>query len=117
MLASAYECSAGHYLEEGEYFEACEDVRGILKCAGYDISLYNQSVYYLSIALDQSVRSGDMERAQMILDQILAVLDLLEELTSKTSYFAYRIHDAPELGLDESIEEYIRSLLDISLIQ
>lgn len=117
MLASAYECSVQYYLKEQEYVKACEDVRGILKCAGYDISLYNQSVYYLSIALDQAVRKGDMENAGMILDQILAVPDLLEELRAKTSFFAYRIYDVPQFELDESIEEYIRSLSDISLMQ
>lgn len=115
MLAAAYDCSARNYLEEGKYTEAYEDVRGILQCAGYDMDLYDQSVYYLSIALDQAVRNNDRENARKILEQIQAVPDLLEDLESKTSFFAYRINDRPEFELEQSIEDYIRSLRDISL--
>lgn len=115
MLAAAYDCSARKYLEEGKYTEAYEDVRGILQCAGYDMDLYDQSVYYLSVALDQAVRNNDRENAQKILEQIQAVPDLLEDLESKTSFFAYRINDRPEFELEESIEDYIQSMKDISL--
>ena len=115
MLAAAYDCSARNYLEEGKYTKAYEDVRGIFQCAGYDMDLYDQSVYYLSIALDQAVRNNDRENARKILEQIQAVPDLLEDLKSKTSFFAYRINDRPEFELEQSIEDYIRSLRDISL--
>lgn len=115
MLAAAYECSARGYLAEGRYTEAYEAVRGILQCAGYDMDLYDQSVYYLSIALDQAVRSDDLENARKILEQIKAVPELLEDLESKTSFFAYRINDRPEFELEQSIEDYIRSVKDISL--
>lgn len=115
MLAAAYDCCVRNYLEDGKYTEAYKAVKGILQCAGYDMDFYNQSVYYLSIALDQSVRSNDQEYMRKILDQIKAVPDLIEDLKSKTSFFAYRINDRPEFELEKSIEDYIRSVKDISL--
>ena len=115
MLASAYDLSAVSRLKDGDYTGAREDIQGMLKCAGYDIDLYNQSVYYLSIALDQAVRREDSDEARGILEEIREVPERLKDLERRTSFFAYRIYDKPEFELSGPVQDYIQSLADISL--
>ncbi|MCI8666763.1 MAG: O-antigen ligase family protein [Dorea sp.] len=115
MMAEAYEYAAKEHLEKGEYIEACEDIQGMLKTAGYGIRYYNQGVYDLSICLDMAVRNEDYEGVKRILKEIRGIPELLDKLRERTSDLAYRINDKPVFDLDEGIKEYIENLSGISL--
>lgn len=115
MMAEAYEYAVKEHLENREYMEACEDVQGMLKTAGYGIRYYNQAVYDLSLCLDMAVRSEDYEGVKRILEEIQGVPGILEDLRKQTSGLAYRIYDKPVFKLDEEIREYIENLSGVSL--
>ena len=115
MMAEAYEYAAKEHLESREYMEACEDIQGMLKTAGYGIRYYNQAVYDLSVCLDMAVRRKDEKGVKRILEEIRGVPGILEDLRERTSNLAYRIYDKPVFELDEEIREYIQNLSGVSL--
>lgn len=115
MLADAYEIAARRHIEKLEYLEGQKDIQRMVTCAGYDIYYYNQAVYYLSMALDQAVRSGDDSLAEGLIKQIQDIPAELEKLKRRTSKLAYRINDKPVFELEDEIENYINRLSEISL--
>ena len=115
MLAAAYDCAADAHAEVGEYRETYEDVCGMLNCAGYDMYYYNQSVYYLSFALNAALEADDTDGGQKILEKIQEIPAVLQGLEDRTSNLAWRINDRPEFELEESVKAYLESLSGISL--
>lgn len=115
MLVSAYACAATAHIENGEYVEAYEDIQGVLKTAGYQITYYNQATYDLSLVLDQALKNNDTQNAQKILEEIQKIPEIINELEERTSSLAYKINDKPVFELDRQIQEYIESLSGVSL--
>ncbi len=115
MAASAYECAAREHAARGEYEKTCEDVEGMLRCAGYDMYYYDQSVYYLSFALNAAIEADDIDAGQKILEKIQEIPRILERLEERTSRLAWRINDKPEFELEESVSTYLDSLSGVSL--
>lgn len=115
MLASAYDCAADEHAGKGEYEETYEDVEGMLRCAGYDMYYYDQSVYYLSFALNAAIEADDIDAGQKILEKIQEIPRILERLEERTSRLAWRINDKPEFELEESVSTYLDSLSGVSL--
>lgn len=115
MAASAYECAAREHAARGEYEKTCEDVEGMLRCAGYDMYYYDQSVYYLSFALNAAIEADDIDAGQKILEKIQEIPRILERLEERTSRLAWRINDKPEFELEESVSVYLDSLSGVSL--
>lgn len=116
MRAPAYEVAIKAALEKGDYIKLLEYTDKMLCCAGYDAYYYNQSVYYLSIALDNTIRAGDIEDAQNILEEIQAIPKKLKERKERASKLAYRINDSPDIELNEEIRNYLEELSGISLV-
>lgn len=114
--APAYEVAIKAALEEKDYIKLLEYTDEMLRYAGYDVYYYNQSVYYLSIALDNTIRAGDIEEAQNILEEIQTIPKKLKERKERTSKLAYRINDSPDIELDEEIQNYLEELSGISLV-
>lgn len=115
MLASAHEYAARAELKEYQYEEAYQQLCDMLKCAGYESYYYNQAVYYLSMCLEQAVRSEDMENTQMILEKIQGMPEEIEQKEAGASTLAWKINDKPEIELQEEIKDYIQSMSEITL--
>ena len=115
MLPDAYEVRIQNSCENGDTDKITEDVEQLLNNAGYNAEYYNQAVYYLSIALDYSIRSNDMENARETLKTLQAIPDKIEEMHNKTSRLAYKINDKPEIKLETSIENYLDKISNVTL--
>ena len=115
MRASAYETRAMAEISDGNYKEACEDIRAMLNCAGYQSYYYNQAVYELSYCLQGAVESDDMEFTQQVLEQIQGIPDQIQRQEQKATRFAKRINDKPEIELEDSIRQYLSQLSDVNL--
>ena len=115
MVAGAYEYKIQDELNHGEYKEALAYIGELLDCAGYNIELYNQAVYYYSIALSQAIEEEDADEANAVLEDIRNVPDRLEKLKERTTTFAYRINDEPDFILNEEIQKYIDKMSGIKL--
>lgn len=116
-LPDAYEARIQNKCENGMYDEILNDVGQMLDHAGYQADYYNQAVYYLSIALDNAIRSDDLENAQEILKAIQNIPDRIEKIYSRTSKLAYKINDKPEIELETSIQEYLDKVSNVTLEQ
>ena len=115
MLADAYKYAAVGHLNRGEYLEAYDDLKEMPGRNGYDAEKYDEYVYVLSKVLDQAVRSGDMQAAEAVLNDIREVPEILTEKEAAASDLAYKINDAPTLELSSQIQSYIERLQGISL--
>ena len=116
-MPDAYEVLIQNKCEKGIMDGITTDVEQMLEHAGYQAEYYDQAVYYLSIALDNAVRSGDRNESQKILNTIQRIPDKIEEKCNQSSKLAYKIHDKPEIKLDTSIQNYLDKLSNVTLEQ
>lgn len=117
LLPDTYELRIQKKCENGKTGRITSDIDKMLKNAGYNAEYYDQAVYYLSIALDNAVRSNDVENAQKILKTIQMIPDKIEKKCKNASNLAYKIHDKPEIKLDASIQNYLDKLSNVTLEQ
>ena len=115
MVTQAYEYKIQTELEDKNYKAAVENVESLLKYAGYQIELYNQAIYYYSIALEQAVKNDDEYTGNLILEDIREVPKQLQQLKKRTTILAYRINDKPEFELRQEIKNYIDKMDNIVL--
>lgn len=115
LLASAHEYAARADLADYHYEEAYLEICDMINCAGYESYYYNQAVYYLSMCLDQAVRSEDTENTRTILEKIQRIPEEIEQKKASASALAWKINDKPEIELEEEIRDYIQKMAEISL--
>ncbi len=116
-MPDAYEVLIQNQCEKGTMDGITADVEQMLDHAGYQAEYYDQAVYYLSIVLDNAVRSGDRKESQKILKTIQDIPDKIEEKCNSSSKLAYKIHDKPEIKLDTSIQNYLDKISNVTLEQ
>ena len=115
MIADAWEVRLQQAVEENNYETALDAENQMLKCAGYDLYYYNQAVLCLSHVLDTALRSGDLEKGQLILSEIQSIPDKIDLLKKKTSDRAWKLYEKPSFELNENIQNYIQELEEIHL--
>lgn len=117
QLPDSYEVLIQNKCKKGTMDGITADIEQMLDHAGYQAEYYDQAVYYLSIALDNAVRSGDRKESQKILKTIQHIPDKIEEKCNQSSKLAYKIHDKPEIKLDASIQNYLDKISNVTLEQ
>lgn len=76
----------------------------------YNLSEYLDYFNMLYVGYQLYIENNDMDSAQICVDHILEIPDMLEEVSKETDPIAYNIDDKPELELPEEYQMILQTL-------
>ncbi len=109
-IAIVYDAKANDSYKQGDIQSVIEYKWRAIECAPYSIEEYNDFCAKLIPVIDAYRNMGDNVSADFCEDTLIEIKDRLTEVKNKTSSFAWKIKDKPELELSEEYNEYIARL-------
>ncbi len=106
-IAIAYDAKANYSFMNGDIQSMIEYKWKALDSAVYSIEEYNDFCAKLISVIEPYRNMGDESSADFCEDTLIEIENRLSEVKERTSSFAWKIKDKPELELLEEYEEYI----------
>lgn len=109
-VTMAYKVKASYAYNHKQWEKMIENQKQAIRLKHYDIKEYEELVFMISQALEQTVRQKQEKETQYLLEEVKKVNSLLEQTKKNTNPLAYQTVDKPELELSEEIKKYLESL-------
>ena len=109
-VPSAYGVKAAAAFEEGDIEAMAENKLRQIRCAPYQITVYDEYCDMLAVGFGLYKKQNDPAGMRFCREKMLEIPALLAALERKTDPLAYRIDDRPSFALSAASEAYIRQI-------
>lgn len=108
-IAEAYDVLAASACLEENYQLMAQEKEKSVSIQKYNIEAYNRYVMLLSIGIESATAKEDWETAQMLLQKVVNVEEMLRQVKEETDPLAYKLRDQPDFELDQQVLQYIET--------
>lgn len=112
-IATAHDILALAAYENGDYQTMAREKEQSVDLQKYNMDVYNRYVILLSKGIEAAYAQGDNETFQTLLSHVAGVPNKLKKVQKDTDPLAYKIKKKPNFELEESVQEYVNSVVDI----
>lgn len=109
-ISIAYSIIADNKYIEGDVDGYIQNKLKAIELAPYDYSLYLDYLNTLSATCDRYIAIGELDSAEICLDRMKSVKNMLKKVEEKTSELAWEIQDIPMVILPPEYESLINEL-------